>query len=302
MTSAKPSGPIPVVVNSASGRDDHTADDLRALGPGITVDERDAEDLTAAIEEHQRAGTTVIGIAGGDGSIRCAAQLLAGTGIAILPVPGGTHNHFAKLAGIAEIARVGDAVAHGSIVGLDIGRADGHVFLNNLVLGWYPALVADRDELTSRFGRRVARLLSTLRNVPRAHRFTVSVEEQHYHAWMVFIGNGEHGMGPLSMAQRERPLQHRLDVRVAVARGRLPRARLIAAVLTGRAAKTDLLERFLTDEITLTLRHHAHMALDGEVLPCPPVMTVRVEPGALDVVTLDETGDEPAAADTVLSA
>lgn len=279
-------GSIPVIVNTRSGPDDHTADELRELGHGVTVEEREAAELTTAVEEHLRAGASVIGIAGGDGSIRCAAELLVGTGVTLLPVPGGTHNHFAKLAGIGNIAAVGEALAHGATAKFDVGRANQHVFLNNFALGWYPALVADRDELTSRFGRRLARLLSTLRNAPRAHRFTVTAKGQRYRAWMVFIGNGEHGMGPLSMAQRERPQHHRLDVRIAVARGRLPRVRLVAAVLAGRAATTELLERFLADEITLALRRDGHMALDGEVLPCPRVITIRVEPAALDVMTV----------------
>jgi len=41
-------------------------------------------------------------VAGGDGTQRCAAQALAGSSTALLVVPGGTRNHFAKLLGTVE--------------------------------------------------------------------------------------------------------------------------------------------------------------------------------------------------------
>jgi undecaprenyl-diphosphatase len=287
--------PIPVVVNNSSGRQDTTADQLAALDAALRIDERDPAQVVAAVRAYVRDGTPIVGVAGGDGSLRSAAEVLVGTGTTLLPVPAGTRNHFAKLAGIDTIERVPAALAEGEVVPFDVGRmGDDAVFLNNASIGWYAELVADRDQLTSRWGRQLARVLSMVRHVPRAHRFRVTIEGETHRAWVVFIGNGEHGLGPLSLTERERPTHQRLDVRVLRAEGRFARVRVAFAVLVGRAEESDFLVRVTASEITLTLRRPANIALDGEVMTCDRVVSVRVEPAALRVLTLPLVTDETA--------
>src|ERR1041384_3917331 len=48
-------------------------------------------------------GPDCVAVAGGDGPLRGAAERLLGTGVPLLPIPGGTRNHFALAVGVSDL-------------------------------------------------------------------------------------------------------------------------------------------------------------------------------------------------------
>ena len=60
------------------------------------IRETDADALGEAIREAVDAGSKRVLVCGGDGTIASAAHALAGTGVELAVLPGGTLNHFAK--------------------------------------------------------------------------------------------------------------------------------------------------------------------------------------------------------------
>jgi diacylglycerol kinase (ATP) len=78
----------------------------------------------AAAQEAVAAGASLVVVAGGDGSVRSAAAVLAGTGIALGIVPGGTGNLLAAALGIPRSpAHAISALATARERPIDVGRA-----------------------------------------------------------------------------------------------------------------------------------------------------------------------------------
>lgn len=102
------------------------------------VETESAEDLTAKARELAESGEQVVAAAGGDGTLMCAAQGLAGTRTALGILPCGTMNVFARELGIGsrrfDVAL--DAIQGGKQQDVDIFAVNGRPFLQ--VAGFGP--------------------------------------------------------------------------------------------------------------------------------------------------------------------
>lgn len=96
------------------------------------------------------AGADAVVVAGGDGTVRIAAEALAHTGVPLAPLPVGTGNDLATSLGYRErdAERTARAVLHGAAKTIDLGRiqrADGSETLFTTVLAsGFDAKVNDR--------------------------------------------------------------------------------------------------------------------------------------------------------------
>src|SRR5205085_837823 len=92
-----------------SGPDETTESSIREHFEGAEIVEAAGDDLSDAVKRAVDDGAEVVAVAGGDGTIRTAASVLAETGVALLPVPAGTRNHFARELGIDTLDAAGRA-------------------------------------------------------------------------------------------------------------------------------------------------------------------------------------------------
>jgi diacylglycerol kinase family enzyme len=84
---------------------------------------------------------------GGDGTVSALAGVLAGTNAAIGVLPMGTLNHFAKDVGIPRhLEAAVRNIFTGQVTNVDVGEVNGHVFVNNSGIGFYPYFVRQREE------------------------------------------------------------------------------------------------------------------------------------------------------------
>ncbi|MEV0981143.1 diacylglycerol kinase family protein [Streptomyces sp. NPDC049915] len=109
-----------------------------ALGAEVwtTSAERDAASLARdAVEQ----GAQVLGVAGGDGTVSAVAAVAAGTGRALVVVPAGTRNHFARDLGLdlGDPGKALDALVDGEPAQVDLGVVGPRVFVNNVSFGMY---------------------------------------------------------------------------------------------------------------------------------------------------------------------
>lgn len=93
------------------------------------------------------AGTEVVVVLGGDGTLNEAANGLAGSSCALAALPGGSTNVFARTIGLPNdpIEATGDllaALALGSIRRVGLGSVNGRYFLFHLGMGFDAAVVA----------------------------------------------------------------------------------------------------------------------------------------------------------------
>jgi diacylglycerol kinase family enzyme len=86
-------------------------------------------------------GADCVVVAGGDGSVACAAAALAGSPVSLGLIPCGTMNLLAKDLRIdpADRAQALDVLAHGRTRAIDLGAVNGHVFTCASMLGTRPA-------------------------------------------------------------------------------------------------------------------------------------------------------------------
>ncbi len=139
-----------LIINPRSGGGKAARFDLvaecRARGIDPVVFEP-GDDLSTLATAAVRDGADVLGMAGGDGSQATVAAVAAEHGLPYVCVPAGTRNHFALDLGIDADDVVGalDAFVDGEERRIDLGRVNGRVFVNNVAMGMYGAIVQSPD-------------------------------------------------------------------------------------------------------------------------------------------------------------
>jgi diacylglycerol kinase family enzyme len=286
--------PGAVFVNPSSGSDEAPEEAVRKLFPGHRVVVCEAKDIPAAVTKAVKEGVDFVAVAGGDGTLRCAAEPLVGTGVPFLPIPAGTRNHFALAVGLCDFETAAAAAQAGVTRPVDVGEVNGRCFLNNSSLGLYPKLVLRREWQEHRMPKAVAQLVAVWGQIRHGHRFAVRVGAERYRAWLLFVGNGRYGEGLSDLAEREALDEHLLDVRLVRADRPLARTRVVVALLLGRLKRSPLLRTWCSADLELALdRDFVEVALDGEVERFEPPLRYRVLSEALTVLVPPPPGTPP---------
>lgn len=245
--------------------------------------------MTAAVQQ----GARRVLVAGGDGSIACAATVLAKSNAELAVAPAGTLNHFARDHGIPLD---GPAALHlastGTAVPVDVGYVNGQLFLNTSSVGAYVRFVKRRESLEKRLGYRLASALASLRTFAssRPIRLELDVEGRRhfYSTTLAFIGVGERELRIPTLGGQAKNGRSGLHVIIPRA-GSQGRLLLIAAssALRGVQATVGALEldSFVVDRCSVELRHpQGDISLDGEIVSAATPLEYRIEREALRVV------------------
>ncbi|MCU1344500.1 MAG: glycerophosphatase [Acidimicrobiia bacterium] len=240
-------------------------------------------DLVASLQEFVDQKVTAIGVAGGDGTQRCAAEVLAGTSTALAVIPGGTRNHFAHLLGTGTMEAVEAAVKANVTERVDIGRCDEQAFVNNATFGWYTDFVQSRDELVDRgLSKKVAHWLAPMRLLRQHRDLHVQLAGVEAQTWMVWIGNGEFGLTATTLNSRPLPTTGMLDVRFVRSDARLAKLRVLFGLLFRRLERSPLLVRTVTPAVRLRFdSRRVSVALDGELVEVKGDIQIHTDPGQL---------------------
>jgi diacylglycerol kinase family enzyme len=275
-----------VLVNPRSGPDETSVADVRAHFDGHRVELVTGGGVEHATRKAVEEGADFVAVAGGDGTIRCAASVLAASGIPLVPVPAGTRNHFARHVGIETLELAQQAADSGHRRRFDLGSVNGIHFMNNAGIGIYPRIVRRRKWAEKRFPRMVAAAVAAWPQIRRLRRFPVTLDGETIKAWMVFVGNGEYGTTVFDVTAREGVDAGLLDVRVLRADVGLARVRAVGALLVGRVEASPLIHRRLVPSCDIDLPwERADVALDGEVFSLSTPLRFESVPGALEVLT-----------------
>jgi diacylglycerol kinase family enzyme len=130
-----------LLVNPRSGNGSRV-DDLCSAAAARGIETRvlrPGEDASTLARE---APADVLGAAGGDGTMAAVAGAALERGSAFVCVPFGTRNHLARDLGLDRSEPVAALDAFdGEERRIDVGRANGRLFLNNVSIGAYAVLV-----------------------------------------------------------------------------------------------------------------------------------------------------------------
>lgn len=288
---------VPVFLNASAGL---TPADSNVLLQQLGTNR--AEIMTvepAAIRQHVRAavaaGARIVGIAGGDGTLRTAAMELAGTDTALLCVPTGTLNNFARRVGIDSVAAAGAALRQPRLELLALGtiQADDHdeVFLNTVTFGEYSRIVRLRERYRPAIGKWPAAVVAFVIVLFTMRRFALelTVGDDVVSRRTPFLWTGV-GWGSFPRVHEALERRHRPDLEIAVAR-----TPGVAAALgfVLRLGLRMIARRGPLDDRNLEILHARQFAVsahrdidataDGEVLRLVPPVVLGVRDDALRV-------------------
>jgi len=300
VTAAPAGRTVAVVLNARAGallgRDDAASslrDALAEAGLTARFVPDDDGDLAARCAQAIAMAPDMVMVAGGDGTIACAAQALAGTGVPLAILPAGTMNLLATDLGIGAGAWH-DAVrlaAEGVPRDIDVAEVNGHVFLCASMLGLPARLGRHRESVRDgapvltrwlRLARAGLRGLRTHRardvvlqigTAPpsRAVSVTVTANALDDHTGRAFgrarLDGGELGLYVIDrIGMRDLP-------------------RLLLGVLRGTWRRDRTVREQIVRALTVRARGRSVRVMnDGEVLLLTPPLEYRIRSGALRVI------------------
>lgn len=286
---------LPVVVNTSGGGAARAGESLAQTLKGAFAATGQAIDLRLVsgdrIDEAAAEGAKSprVAVGGGDGTLAAgaAAAVQHGSELAVLPL--GTRNHFARQLGVPlELGQAAALAASGGARLVDVGEANGRVFINNLSVGAYVELVRQRD--ASRLPKLLAMIPAAWRTLRRLRsrpfELVIDGSRTTVRTPLLFIGNNRY------QVEEGRP-----DERTALDDGLLSvyavaplsPASLVAVVLRMLVGRPRMHSDFALDRTAREVRIESpgtalEVALDGERCRFDLPLTVRILPRALAVV------------------
>jgi diacylglycerol kinase (ATP) len=266
---------------SGGGEAPDVAATLRSLGAEVEEFE---------ISQHgeaARAGADRIVVAGGDGSIGCAAEAAAGAGVPLAVIPVGTANDFARFLGLpddaAEACRL--ALEGERTRRLDLACMEDRPFVNVASAGLAPVAAREASGLKSALGP-LAYAVGALRAAATASPVRCRVvcdgdEVFAGDAWQVTVANtGAFGGGATLDAD---PADGALDVVAIEATSRTALALRGYGLRAGRVEAQRGVASARGREVSVETPAGTDYNVDGEIVDAGP-SAFEVEPGAFEVV------------------
>ena len=244
------------------------------------------------------AGTDLLLVWGGDGTVQRVIDAVAGSGVTVGVLPAGTANLFATNLGIPkDIAGAVQVALHGDRRCLDVGVLNGTRFGVMAGVGFDASMIEQADRsLKDRWGR-LAYVWTGIRASGReARTMTVTVDGNPWFegkATCVLLGCFGTLTGGLVAFPDADPSDGMLEVGVVTAEGRVQWARVLGRVITRSAERSPLTRMTRGRKIDVKLDRPVRYELDGGAQKKKRKrLRATVEPRALHVAvpTLEKVG------------
>jgi YegS/Rv2252/BmrU family lipid kinase len=290
-----PGGPVPrrvaVVFNPTTGE----ADDRRSrIQAALAANRLEVRWLETTRQDQGRGlarraveeGAELVMVAGGDGTVMACVTGLAGSGVPLAVLPGGTGNLLANnfdipgdLDGALEVALRGERRR------LDAGALGEDRFVIMCGIGFDAAMLRDADpELKARAGA-VAYVVSGLRHLRRRPtRFRLRLDARPpitRRGQGVLVGNLGRLQGGLPVMPDASPSDGQLDVAVLKTRTLPDWLALAVRILARRRRHEPQMEHFRARRVEVRCDRPQPVERDGEPAEPTRELVVEIVPGAL---------------------
>jgi diacylglycerol kinase family enzyme len=191
-------------------------DGLRERATALGVQTHVLGDDEDAAEVAHAANADSLGVAGGDGSLAPVAEVAVERDVPFVCVPYGTRNHFARDLGLDRNDPLSALEAFSGVERrIDVGRADGALFLNNVTIGLYAQLVHRREH-----HRRRRDALASIRALmllvrQRGREQPVLIDGRAVSASVILVANNAYELDLFNVGERERLDEGRLHLYLA---------------------------------------------------------------------------------------
>jgi diacylglycerol kinase family enzyme len=239
-------------------------------------------------------------VAGGDGTIACAAAALVGktTPLGILPL--GTLNLLARDLGVPlDIDGAVAALVSGARRRIDVGEVNGRTFLINSVLGLPARVTRHREAHRRHLGVRslLRWVVGVLRHLGRYPRLTVTgTVDGAARTWrfrLLAVVIGDYIERPGHVLVRAPVDAERLTLYVLAHLSLVRTLRLALGFALGDWRRLPDVERIPATNLTIASETRALRVMnDGEVTLIPAPLRYRIHRQALTVI-VPKTGDQP---------
>ncbi len=242
------------------------------------------QDWVQVVREVAASGVDVLGMAGGDGSQAMVGTVAVEMGLPMVVVPAGTRNHLALDLGLDRDDVVGALDGFGEAVErtMDLADVNGQVFVNNVSLGLYAAMVRSEAYRDSKVDTTLATLPQVLGpdSAPFDLRFTGPDGAEHRGAHIIQISNNPYGTTFGGRGSRPRMDTHQLGVVTLVLAKRGDAAAFLAALASGHPERFGGLSSWATPTFEINSDVPIEIGLDGEtgVMDSPLRFSIRPSP------------------------
>jgi diacylglycerol kinase family enzyme len=249
-----------------------------------------------------RDGFRIIVAAGGDGTVAGVAHALSGLDCALAVLPMGTFNYFARGLKMPETPEAAaQAILNGTSHFIAVGTLNGRVFLNNVSIGLYPAILEEREAAYARYGRyRFLAHLASLRTIlrfQRPHRMEL-IQDQTRHRVrtpMLFVARSAYQLDQFGLEGAEAISDDRFVLFLAHQQTRLGFLRLAWRLIRkkvdhGRDVSVSTPRRIA---IAVRGRRRISVALDGEKLRMRLPLRIHMNDHLLHVILPPTKADPP---------
>lgn len=269
-TPERPDGAgVVLVVNPASGGGTgaRVVEEVREALPRTEIVELTDDDDFAEVLGSVTGRAEVLAVAGGDGTVSCAAGIAADTGLPLAVFPGGTFNHFAKDIGCETVAKTVDAIRRGSVACVDLVCLNGgQMVVNTASIGAYPMYVQTREKYEHRIGKPLAGLYAMYHTLRHGEPVRISYDNKLLQTSLFFLGNSTYLPSGFAPARRTRMDDGLMDIRILETGRRLSRLRILGALALGRLERSPLYHELRVPEFEFTsVDGPTVLAHDGEV-------------------------------------
>jgi diacylglycerol kinase family enzyme len=257
--------------------------------PPLVLSTTPADAGSAQARHAVDAGADLVIAAGGDGTVRACAEVLAGTGVPLAIVPVGSANLTANALGLPSQAEAALAVAFGGHERqIDLAVADGLTFVAMAGIGLDAAVVGATSGALKRVAGWTAYAAAATAQVLR-RRVTFTIRLDHAErmirqAHSVTVGNSGALPGGFLIMPAARLDDGLLDVVILAPADPLGWARVGYRVLTGARRDDARLERRQARTVEISAGSELRRQVDGEMIAPARSLTVTIRPGALTVL------------------
>jgi diacylglycerol kinase family enzyme len=233
-------------------------------------------------------GADLIIAAGGDGTVRACAEVLAGSAVPLAIIPAGSANLTATALGLPAHAEAAVRVAfEGRELSIDIGVADGNVFAAMAGIGLDAAVVGATSGAAKRVAGWPAYAAAAVGQVLRSRtRFAIRLnggDALIRRAHSVTVGNSGALPGGFRILPAARLDDGLLDVVILAPGDPLGWASVGLRVLLRSSRDDARLERYRAHAVEIKAEAELPRQVDGEMIAPSRSLTVTVRPGALRV-------------------
>lgn len=234
--------------------------------------------------KHYITKSATIAVVGGDGTMSNISHLLKDTDATLMPIPGGTLNHFTKDLGIPQ--SIPEALQYfkaAKKTKIDIGQIDGKTFINNSSIGFYSDSLFEREEHEKKYGKWPAMIASTVKAFFRYRTYKVTIQGKQYSTPLVFVGNNKYTLRGLAF-QRSHLTGGVLSVYMIRGKSRLNLFLAFLSLLRGQKNMPKKLKSFTTKEVTIATKRTLRVSRDGEHEKMPSPLHYEAKAACLNIL------------------